>query len=373
MIKLKEKRLVKCLKKALLLYKPYAMKHFLFVMLICFFSWGCSRKVVKTINSNNSISQTSTDDFIIAFGSCNKETEANHLWDDVINIKPNVWIWGGDIMYADSDHYGTIKSAYQKVLDNKLYSRLRAQTEIMGTWDDHDYGLNDGGREFSAKTESQRAFLEFINPEATETEQSREGIYTSKDFNIGEHSIRIIILDTRYHRSALEPSTDKSKRYQPTTDSLATVLGSTQWRWLEDELQSSKADYNVIMSSIQFLSSEHGFETWGNFPIEQERLIQLIESTRANGVILLSGDRHISEISLKQLPSMSYPLIDFTSSGMTHAYTSFKGEPNKYRVVDVYPMISFGVLRFNFKTDVCTMQIIDKMGNVVRQFAQYYP
>jgi alkaline phosphatase D len=39
------------------------------------------------------------------------------------------------------------------------------------------------------------------------------------------------------------------------------MLGVTQWAWLEKELTISKADFNVIMSSVQLLSAEHGFET----------------------------------------------------------------------------------------------------------------
>ena len=33
----------------------------------------------------------------------------------------------------------------------------------------------------------------------------------------------------------------------------------------------SKADFHIIMSSIQVWSNEHGFETWGNFPHEVDK------------------------------------------------------------------------------------------------------
>jgi alkaline phosphatase D len=35
--------------------------------------------------------------------------------------------------------------------------------QIIGTWDDHDYGLNDAGKEFSGKIFTQRLMLDFFD------------------------------------------------------------------------------------------------------------------------------------------------------------------------------------------------------------------
>src|SRR5690606_22233913 len=96
--------------------------------------------------------------------------------------------------------------------------------------------------------------------------------------------------------------------------------------WLEEELNNSTASFNIIVSSIQFLSNKHGFETWGNFPSEVEKMMDLIKTSNGQRVIMLSGDRHISEFSQINLSDLSYPLIDFTSSGLTHTYEAFSGE-----------------------------------------------
>ena len=37
-----------------------------------------------------------------------------------------------------------------------------SQTKIIGTWDDHDYGLNNGGSDFKRKDEYREMFLDFI-------------------------------------------------------------------------------------------------------------------------------------------------------------------------------------------------------------------
>ena len=57
------------------------------------------------------------------------------------------------------------------------------------------------------------------------------------------------------------------------------------------------------------------------------------------------------------LDSISYPLIDFTSSGLTHSYSNFTEEPNKYRIGYVVSSTSFGLLKFNFETKKVIMQM----------------
>ena len=150
------------------------------------------------------------------------------------------------------------------------------------------------------------------------------------------------------------------------------MLGDAQWSWLEAELQQTTADFNVIMSSIQVLSDQHGFETWGNMPLERNKLLQVIHDSGAKGVILLSGDRHISEFSAYSEPNWAYPIIDFTSSGLTHAYSGFTEEPNPFRLGEVVPKISFGVIQFDFSQHWANFQIVGDTGEVLGDLMQVY-
>src|SRR5690606_31116833 len=149
----------------------------------------------------------------------------------------------------------------------------------------------------------------------------------SEVFETDKGSIKVIVLDTRYFRTELTKSTENNRRYQPNEFGNGTILGEMQWQWLKDELNNSNSDFNVIVSSIQVLSSEHQFEKWANFPHETERLFKLIASSGAKGTFIISGDRHISEFSKTQIDGMNSPLVDFTSSGLTHVYSGFSGEP----------------------------------------------
>ena len=43
-------------------------------------------------------------------------------------------------------------------------------TQIIGVWDDHDYGKNDGGSDYKLKDKTREIFLDFIG-EAQDTER----------------------------------------------------------------------------------------------------------------------------------------------------------------------------------------------------------
>ena len=311
-------------------------------------------------------------DYVIAFGSCNKQDQPNVLWAPILNHKPDLWIWGGDNIYSDTNDMQKLESDYKVQLANKDYQKLQASTKILGTWDDHDYGLNDGGLEFKMKKESQQKFLDFFAVSQTDERRTREGVYHSELLHHKKGDIKIIILDTRYFRSALTIDTLTSKRFAPNRYGDGTILGDKQWQWLERELKTSKADFNIIVSSIQFLSNEHGFESWGNFPHEVDRLKTLIADANAEGVLILSGDRHISEFSRTKLDGLDYDLIDFTSSGLTHAYSKFSGETNPYRVGEVVSEISFGLLKFDFEKHKVIMEIRGKNDVKLQELEQQY-
>ncbi len=332
-----------------------------------------SASVTQLIFAQNK-SLTYESDFVIAFGSCNKTSKPQPFWNQILKNNPDVFIWGGDNIYADSEKMTTFKNKYRLQKSNIDYQKLKQNIPVMATWDDHDYGKNDAGVEWKMKKESQQLFLDFIDVPKDDPKRSQEGIYTSKIFETEKGNIKVIILDTRYFRSPLKESNSKERRYEPYVNNEGTILGETQWQWFEKELENNYSDFVIIVSSIQFLSSEHGFETWGNFPHEVERLKKILVNKSVRNAVILSGDRHISEFSMTKVEGLKYPLIDFTSSGLTHSYADYKGESNRYRVGRVISTRSFGVLKFDLDTYTLTMQIRGGDNNlVVQEFKRQYP
>lgn len=342
-------------------------KNIYLILSICLF-------VSCTVKTTNNPKKSNIDaDFVIAFGSCNKQYKTNFLWKEIIKNEPNLWIWGGDNIYADTYDMSELSKDYKEQLNQKGYKELLKTTPIMATWDDHDYGVNDAGVEHRMKKESQQLFLDFLNVDENDVRRKQAGIYHSQIFKTPKGSIKVIVLDTRYFRTAMtRADVNGKKRYKPNSYGKGTILGKTQWNWLLTELNTSKEDFTILVSSIQFLSAEHGFEKWGNYPHEVDKMKKLIKESKVKNVLFLSGDRHISEFSKTEIEGLSSPIIDFTSSGLTHTYSSFSGEPNKSRIKNVVFDISFGVLKFDFDANKVTMEMRGKDNILQQELIQVY-
>lgn len=160
------------------------------------------------------------------------------------------------------------------------------------------------------------------------------------------------MLDTRYFRDPL--------------GSDGTMLGDAQWAWLESVLTNSKAKINILVSSIQVLASEHRFEKWSEFPKEKKRLLELLAREDVPPVLILSGDRHVAEISLDG-KSCGYPLYDITSSSL-NLPIGRGDEPNIYRVGAMFRPANFGTLNIDWSRDtpVITTCIHNSFGQPQR-------
>ena len=297
-------------------------------------------------------SEPAVSDYRIALGSCLRQDLDMPVWSAVRDRQPDTFIFMGDNVYADIGRYkrmdppDNFDAAYQTLANESEFSAFRAAMDergrpLLATWDDHDYGLNDGGADYPHKLAAKRAFLEFFNtvtPAVTSLDEP--GIYSAKMVLTDSGLvIQFIVLDTRSFRSSMEKrkNNELCQRggWQFMTDADATVLGETQWQWLQDEL-TKPADVRLLVSSIQVLPTQQCFEKWSNFPQERERLFSLIQQTKANGVVLVSGDRHLSEISVLDREDFAYPLYELTSSGLNSALKgrfNSDDEPNNLRAL----------------------------------------
>ena len=159
------------------------------------------------------------------------------------------------------------------------------------------------------------------------------------------------MLDTRYFRSSplkkKTPVTRGEGPYEPNPDPTTTMLGEDQWRWLEEQLRRP-AEVRLIASSIQVVAEDHGWEKWMNLPHERERLYRLIRETGAEGVVFLSGDRHLAELSMMD-GGAGYPFYDLTSSGLNQAAKSWRPqEVNRHRVATMNWGDNFGLITIDW-------------------------
>jgi len=303
---------------------------------------------------------------LIAFGSCNKMNFPQTHWSQVAANNPNLWVWLGDIIYADTTNMKALAQHYRGLKIQSDYKKMRAKTQIIGVYDDHDYGLNDACKDYPKKKDSKKCLMDFMDIPLNSPLRKREGAYQSYTFGKGIQSVKVIVVDTRYFRDALEPDMTKQKRYLPNTS--GTVLGETQWKWLEKEMSSSRANLTILCSSVQVIADEQPYEKWGNFPNERKRLLNLIARTKPKNLLILSGDRHMSEVSKMNLEGLPYPLYDFTSSGLTHI-RSGTAEVNHFRVGDMIVKKNFGMLKiqWNGEKPIVSLQTRGAIDNALLQ------
>jgi alkaline phosphatase D len=317
-----------------------------------------------------SYSQAKT--YSIAFGSCDNQRLKNELWKSIDENHPAAWIWGGDDVYSDTEDMKELKENYAIQKNDSDYLQFISNKQILGTWDDHDYGLNDGGEEYPYKRESQQLLFDFLGTSKDAPERFRDGVYNSRVIDFDGNKVKVIVLDTRFFRTAVTKAANSKKRLQPNPYGQGTILGEAQWKWLEQELNTSDTQFNVIVSSIQLVSDKHGFECWGNFPHEIDKLEKMLVASKAKGTFIISGDRHIATFSSKKVANLNYPLVDFTSSGLTHVYSSFSNEENPYLIGKVIAEKNFGLLQFDFTNNRVIMQIRGLENKLLGEHIQQY-
>ena len=350
------------------------MKSFYLFFVLLLLTTSCKKKtpVGETQKEEITVSEKSAD-FTLVFASCSDQDREQPLWEPILEMKPDLFIWGGDNIYADTDDMAKMKADYDKALADPGYARLAASTKITGTWDDHDFGKNDAGMEWDKKWEAQQLALDFLGASEDDPRRTREGLYASEVHETDAGSIKFILLDTRYFRSSLKQSEIEGRRYDSwTTEEGGDMLGDAQWTWLEEELKDDAHDFTVIVSSVQFLNDGHGWEKWGNMPSEMTRMYDALTNAKARNIFFLSGDRHMAEVSVNADAGLGYPLVDFTSGGLTHTWIDGATEGNEYRVSNVVKRLNYGLILFDFESMEVTFQIRGEDNFLYEEFQQKY-
>lgn len=294
----------------------------------------------------------------LGFGSCARQERPQPVWDAINAARCDAFVLCGDNIYGDSPDPAVLRGKYGLLAAMPGFAKLRQTTPLFATWDDHDYGLNDGGAGFPGAAAAQKEFCDFFQVPADSPLRSTPGVYDCVTLGPAGKRVQLILLDTRFFRSPLKKDPANPKVNIPNTDPGATILGEAQWAWLERRLREP-AEVRAVVSSISFISTEHGSEKWSNFPQERARFLELVRRTRAAGVVIISGDRHLAELSLlKPADGAPYPIYDMTTSGLNQPVAKEseygsknppKGPPNRYRLHDrPYTGSNFGLMRIQW-------------------------
>ena len=311
-----------------------------------------------------------TKEYVIGFGSCIDQDLPQPIWSAIEAKNVDAFMFLGDNVYGDHPSGKLDKLRKSYISQSTKLPKWLNKKKVVSIWDDHDYGINDGGGDFKNKRESQKLFLDFWQIPENDPRHKRDGLYFNELIEIDGFKINLIVLDTRFFRSKL--SSNKSP-YIPTDNIDTTILGDEQWTWFKQVLNHD-SDLILVLSSIQILATEHVFEKWDLFPHERLKMMKLLDSIETKSLII-SGDRHKGGLYKKG------SLIELTSSSLNKPTTAARISRNLPIVADsikkqlleddkllqnkIYNYENFGLIKINTKTQKIEISLNDINGNEV--------
>ena len=246
-------------------------------------------------------------DLRVYFGSCAyTETHTRggspygdelHIFDAIAaqmqaDALPHFMLWLGDNLYlrnpsrgvpADFASAALMDERYREVRGKPFLQKLFGATHHYAIWDDHDFGPNDSDRTFALKPESLALFRRYWpNPP-----MGSAGL-PGTCCRFRQEDVEFILLDSRYHRDPEKAPPSGAK----------ALFGEAQMAWLRRALADSSAAFKVVAGGSQFLSEQPngGQSGWHSYPGERDPFLAWLARERIPGVILLSGDRHNTQV-----------------------------------------------------------------------------
>lgn len=313
----------------------------------------------RGLNTNKDITK-------IGFGSCVDQNKPQPAWTSVLQNSPDLFIMMGDNVYASRKEDRPFIDQYIKLNKETDYAKLREATPFLAIWDDHDFGQNDGGIDNPDKEEARKWFLKYWAYLKPTLPENQKALYHSRIIG-KKHKVQIILMDTRWDRSPLIKNPDynpedkdntSQKLYLSNDDKKAQILSSEQWAWLEKEFKKT-AQLRILVSSIQLIPQEHGFEKWGNFPKEKEKLLNLIKKYSAKNTIILSGDRHFASFAKTDIKGLG-KVFEITSSGINKPSKAKSPEKDPAYLEDPFLLPNFGLLTIDWNKRQVKAEIKDE-------------
>jgi alkaline phosphatase D len=260
----------------------------------------------------------------IALASCLDDSYSiqKKMWNELLEQKPSLIFLIGDNVYADKHidgKFATPADLWKRYTDTRLKLQLYFHPQLIptyATWDDHDYGINNGGKDYLYAKDSLEVFKSFFSLEANSWFQKGPGVsslfrYAGQNF---------VFLDDRSFRDV-----DNGPG--------GNHLGKSQREWLWKQLRKFPRP-TWLINGNQYFGAHHPFESFQrNHPDKFQSFLDQIKKL-SYPVVFVSGDRHLTEIMRIPASFIGHQTYELTSSGM-HSHVeagSFKKFPNPYQI-----------------------------------------
>jgi alkaline phosphatase D len=243
-------------------------------------------------------------DFTVAFGSCCRiqYDDRQRIFDVVRQLDPDLFLWLGDNVYADSDQPEVHADLYRRGRVVPSLAPLLRSVPQLAIWDDHDFGYNDSDARSPVRDAILRVFKRYwANPSYGEPDNP--GVY----FKHSHGAVDFFLLDGRYYR---DPSDGPEVPGR-------TMLGPRQKQWLKEQLAASRATFKVLVSGTGWSAAERHADgdSWAVYSAERDEILDFIRDRGIGGVFGISGDSHMGELNcIPRSEAGGYDFYDFCSS-----------------------------------------------------------
>lgn len=272
----------------------------------------------------------SAPDFKFLAGSCNYVNDVEFdrpgkpygsdsiIFTTMAKEKPTFMLWLGDSWYTREPDFQSKWGLWYRASHDRatpVVQQFLKSTSHIGIWDDHDYGPNNEGISYHLKEEAREVFKAYFpNPSFG---FHGKGTYTKVTY----YDVDLFLMDNRTWRTSDNMNPYIGDKPNPEKK----MFGPEQMSWLKNSLLNSTNTFKIIVNGSQSLNKTSTGDCWANYPVELEELLEFIELYKINGVLFLSGDKHISEI-IKLERLNSYPLYDITTSSLTAGISKVWGK-----------------------------------------------
>ena len=279
----------------------------------------------------------------LAFGGGAGYTpQHERMWNTISDAEPDILLLLGDNIYSDAPQSPEMQHyCYYRRQSRPEFRKLTASTPVYTIWDDHDFGVNDCayGPAIDSPAWKRPVWKVFsnnwVNP-GYGTEKVPGCYY---DFQLGD--IHFIMLDGRFYR---DKKNKKKKKEAAAKKKAPSMLGKQQKKWLLETLRGSKATFRVLCSPVPWVFKAKGdsLDTWNGFKEERNEIFAFLEKEKLEGVLLMSADRHRSDLWKIQRDG-AYPLWEFNSSRLTniHVHSTMKAAEFSYNAKQSFGIVSF--------------------------------
>ncbi|MEC9032734.1 MAG: alkaline phosphatase D family protein [Planctomycetota bacterium] len=281
----------------------------------------------------------------LAFGGGAGYTpQHERMWNTISDSKPDILLLLGDNIYSDAPQSPEMQHyCYYRRQSRPEFRKLTASTPVYTIWDDHDFGVNDCayGPKIDSPAWKKPVWKVFSNNWVNPGYGTDKAPGCYYDFQLGE--IHFIMLDGRFYRDKQTKKKKKEKEAKPKKNA-PSMLGKQQKKWLLKTLRDSKATFRVLCSPVPWVFEAKGdsLDTWNGFKQERNEIFAFLEKEKIEGVILMSADRHRSDL-WKIKREGTYPLWEFNSSRLTniHVHSTMKAAEFSYNAKQSFGLVSF--------------------------------